>query len=47
MSKLIELLGTPAAPDKLEELIHVCDGAAGMYRKALAESRAQSRNHGE
>jgi hypothetical protein len=47
MSRLIRVLGTPAAPDELEKLINVCDGAATMYRKALAASRAASRGHGE
>jgi hypothetical protein len=47
MSKLIRILGTPAAPDELEKLINVCEGAATMYRKALAASRAASRGHGE
>jgi hypothetical protein len=47
MSDLIKLLGTPAAPDELEKLINVCEGAATMYRKALHESRQGSRSHGE
>lgn len=47
MAKLIRILGTPAAPDELEKLINVCEGAATMYRKAQATARAQSRNHGE
>jgi hypothetical protein len=47
MAKLIRILGTPAAPDELEKLINVCDGAATMYRKALAETRQYNRSHGE
>lgn len=47
MSDLIKLLGTPAAPDELEKLIRVCDGASTLYRKALEDARRQTRAHGE
>ena len=47
MSKLIETLGTPAAPDELESKINICDGASTLYRKKLDEARAYNRQHGE
>lgn len=45
LSKLIELLGTPAAADEMESCIRVCEGAATMYRKELEAVRMMQRNH--
>jgi hypothetical protein len=47
MSKLIGLLGTPAAPDELESKIRICEAAATMYRNALIVANELSRAHGE
>jgi hypothetical protein len=45
MSKLINVLGTPAAPDELESKINICDAAATMYRHELVKARESTRSH--
>ena len=47
MSKLINVLGTPAAPDELESKLRICEAAATIYRNELMKSRDYSRAHGE
>lgn len=47
MSKLIALLGTPAAPDELQSKVRICEAAATMYINELSKSRELSRAHGE
>ncbi len=47
LSKLIDLLGTPADVENLISVINICDGAAQLYRKQLADLRQASARHGE
>lgn len=47
MSKLINVLGTPAAPDELQSKMRICEAAATMYRNALVEANDHTRSHGD
>jgi len=46
MSKLINVLGTPAAPDELTSKMKICEAAASMYRAELVKANELSRQHG-
>jgi hypothetical protein len=46
LSKLIDELGTPSAPDELERRINICEAAATIYRRELVAVRSMERNHG-
>jgi len=45
LSKLLELLGTPADIKGMESCVHICEAAAICYRKELDKMYANNRSH--
>lgn len=47
LSRVVDVLGTPAAPDELASCIDVLEALVDLYRKELVRANQASRNHGE
>lgn len=45
LSRIIEVLGHPAAEEDLRDCVNICECAASMYRKALEGVFAANQRH--